>query len=48
MIPVNEPALGERELEYVTECIRTGSDRIGVLNAIAVFVAVTDFAARHQ
>lgn len=24
MIPVNEPALGERELEYVTECVRTG------------------------
>lgn len=24
MIPVNEPALGERELEYVTECLRTG------------------------
>jgi len=24
MIPVNEPQLGERELEYVTECIRTG------------------------
>lgn len=24
MIPVNEPLLGERELEYVTECIRTG------------------------
>ena len=24
MIPVNEPVLGERELEYVTECIRTG------------------------
>jgi perosamine synthetase len=24
MIPVNEPSLGERELEYVTECIRTG------------------------
>ena len=23
MIPVNEPVLGERELEYVTECIRT-------------------------
>lgn len=23
-IPVNEPLLGERELEYVTECIRTG------------------------
>jgi perosamine synthetase len=24
MIPVNEPLLGERELEYVNECIRTG------------------------
>lgn len=24
MIPVNEPSLGGRELEYVTECIRTG------------------------
>ena len=24
MIPVNEPLLGERELEYVIECIRTG------------------------
>lgn len=24
MIPVNEPLLGARELEYVTECIRTG------------------------
>ena len=24
IIPVNEPVLGERELEYVTECIRTG------------------------
>ena len=24
MIPVNEPLLSERELEYVTECIRTG------------------------
>ena len=24
MIPVNEPLLGERELEYVTECVRTG------------------------
>ncbi len=24
MIPVNEPMLGKRELEYVTECIRTG------------------------
>lgn len=24
MIPVNEPVLGQRELEYVTECIRTG------------------------
>ena len=24
MIPVNEPLLGERELENVTECIRTG------------------------
>ena len=24
MIPVNEPFLGERELEYVTECVRTG------------------------
>ena len=23
-IPVNEPVLGERELEYVTECVRTG------------------------
>jgi perosamine synthetase len=23
MIPVNEPLLGERELEYVTECVRT-------------------------
>lgn len=23
-IPVNEPLLGERELEYVTECVRTG------------------------
>jgi len=24
MIPVNEPRLGERELEYVVECVRTG------------------------
>jgi len=24
MIPVNEPRLGERELEYVTECVRGG------------------------
>jgi perosamine synthetase len=24
MIPVNEPLLGNRELEYVTECISTG------------------------
>ena len=24
MIPVNEPKLGPRELEYVTECIQTG------------------------
>ena len=24
MIPVNEPLLGERELEYVTDCVRTG------------------------
>ncbi|HOW92831.1 MAG TPA: aminotransferase class I/II-fold pyridoxal phosphate-dependent enzyme, partial [Anaerolineaceae bacterium] len=24
MIAVNEPLLGERELEYVTECIKTG------------------------
>jgi perosamine synthetase len=24
MIPVNEPVLGEKELEYVTDCIRTG------------------------
>lgn len=24
MIPVNEPLLGERELEYVTECVRSG------------------------
>jgi perosamine synthetase len=24
IIPVNEPLLGERELEYVTECLRTG------------------------
>ena len=24
MIPVNEPLLEERELEYVTECVRTG------------------------
>ncbi len=24
MIPVNEPKLGQRELEYVTECIQTG------------------------
>jgi perosamine synthetase len=24
MIPVNEPLLGDRELEYVTECIKTG------------------------
>jgi perosamine synthetase len=24
MIPVNEPKLGEREVEYVTECVRTG------------------------
>ncbi|HYY88999.1 MAG TPA: DegT/DnrJ/EryC1/StrS family aminotransferase, partial [Chloroflexota bacterium] len=23
-IPVNEPALGERELELVTECVRSG------------------------
>ena len=24
MIPVNEPLMGERELEYLTDCIRTG------------------------
>src|SRR2546426_7136321 len=24
MIPVNEPWLGEREAEYVSECVRTG------------------------
>ena len=24
MIPVNEPLIGEKELEYVTECLRTG------------------------
>jgi len=24
MIPVNEPKLGDRELEYVSECVRTG------------------------
>jgi perosamine synthetase len=24
MIPVNEPLLGERDLQYVTECVRTG------------------------
>ncbi len=24
MIPVNEPALGEKELEYVSDCVRTG------------------------
>ncbi|MEM4216738.1 MAG: DegT/DnrJ/EryC1/StrS family aminotransferase [Candidatus Methanomethylicaceae archaeon] len=24
MIPVNEPLFGERELEYVTDCVRTG------------------------
>ena len=24
MIPVNEPLLGERELQYVTECVRSG------------------------
>src|SRR5262245_19163813 len=24
MIPVNEPFLAERELEYVSECVRTG------------------------
>ncbi len=24
MIPVNEPSLGERELEYVSECVRSG------------------------
>ena len=24
MIPVNEPLLAQRELEYVTECVRTG------------------------
>ena len=24
MIPVNEPLLGNRELEYVSECVRTG------------------------
>jgi perosamine synthetase len=24
MIPVNEPLLGEREMEYVSECLRTG------------------------
>ena len=24
MIPVNEPLLGERELEYVTDCVRSG------------------------
>jgi perosamine synthetase len=24
MIPVNEPLLGDRELEYITDCVRTG------------------------
>lgn len=24
MIPVNEPSIGDRELEYVSECVRTG------------------------
>lgn len=24
MIPVNEPVIGEREIEYVTDCLRTG------------------------
>src|ERR1051325_10399030 len=24
VIPVNEPALGRRELEYVTQCVETG------------------------
>ena len=24
MIPVNEPALGERELELVADCVRSG------------------------
>src|SRR5688572_16616832 len=24
MIPVNEPSLGEQEMSYVTECVRTG------------------------
>src|SRR3972149_1726670 len=24
MIPVNEPLIGEKELEYVTECLKTG------------------------
>jgi perosamine synthetase len=24
VIPVNEPVLGEREVEYVSECVRTG------------------------
>ena len=24
MIPVNEPALGSRELEYLTDCVRSG------------------------
>src|SRR5215470_6906738 len=24
MIPVNEPHLGQRELEFVSECVRTG------------------------
>jgi hypothetical protein len=24
MIPVNEPAIGEREIEYVLDCLRTG------------------------
>ena len=24
MIPVNEPLIGEQEIEYVNECLRTG------------------------
>ncbi|MBI1802726.1 MAG: DegT/DnrJ/EryC1/StrS family aminotransferase, partial [Chloroflexi bacterium] len=24
MIPVNEPVIGKREIEYVNECLRTG------------------------
>lgn len=24
MIPVNEPLIGEKELQYVTDCLKTG------------------------